>query len=137
MKRAIQTALTGWAIVTALILFQFLWTYSRYGFSGFQTFMQEAVFTHIPITLASVILTWLLAGFLLWLFLTGKVNSGSALTWAGFFLCAFLYLNVLRERVRYGDIDYYTQAAFALVTGTPLPDTYFYPPLWATLLSFL
>jgi uncharacterized membrane protein len=43
----------------------------------------------------------------------------------------------LRERVRYGDIDYYTQAAFALIRNQPLPDTYFYPPLWATLLSFL
>ena len=137
MKRAIQTALAGWGIITALILFQFLWTYSRHGFGGFQIFMQEAVFTHIPITLASVIIAWLLAGSLLWLLLTGRLNRATALAWAGFFLCAFLYINVLRERVRYGDIDYYTQAAFALVRGTALPDTYFYPPLWATLLSFL
>lgn len=137
MKRAIQTALAGWGFVSALIFFQFLWTYSRHGLPGFGIFMQEAVFTHIPITLASVIITWLLAGYLLWLLLTGRLNKGTALTWSGFFLCGFLYLNVLRERVRYGDIDYYTQAAFALVRGTALPDTYFYPPLWATLLSLL
>ncbi|MDQ2692819.1 MAG: glycosyltransferase 87 family protein, partial [Chloroflexota bacterium] len=137
MHRTIRVALLVWAVITAVVLLQFLWTYSRYGFGGFQAFMQEAVFTHIPITLASVILTWLLTGFLLWLLLSGKLYRATALTWAGFFLCAFLYLNVLRERVRYGDIDYYTQAAFALVSGTPLPDTYFYPPLWATLLSFL
>ncbi|HSL27788.1 MAG TPA: glycosyltransferase family 87 protein [Anaerolineales bacterium] len=137
MKRAVQTALAGWGIVTALILFQLLWTYSRHGSAGFQTFIQEAVFTHIPITLASVSITWLLAGLLLWLLLTGRLNRASALTWSGFFLCTFLYLNVLRERIRYGDIDYYTQAAFALVGGSSLPDTYFYPPLWGTLLSFL
>jgi hypothetical protein len=82
-------------------------------------------------------MTWLLAGFLLWLFFTGTITKETSLKWAGFFLIAFLYLNVLRERVRYGDIDYYTQAAFALTQNIPLPDTYFYPPLWATLLSFL
>ncbi len=99
--------------------------------------MQEAVYTQVPITLASVILTWLLAGLLLWLILTVKITKATALTWAGFFLLAFLYINILRERVKYGDIDYYTQAAFALIKHKPLSDTYFYPPLWATLLSFL
>jgi hypothetical protein len=99
--------------------------------------MQEAIYTHIPISLASVAMSWLLAGFLLWLIYMGKITKTTGLGWTGFFLIAFLYLNVLRERVRYGDIDYYTQAAFALVKRNPLPDTYFYPPLWATLLSFL
>ena len=137
MTRSIRNTLIGWGLITALIIFQFLWTYSRHGVAGFDAFMQEAVYTHIPITLASVVITWLLAGFLLWLILAGKLTKGTSLKWAGFFLIAFLYLNVLRERVRYGDIDYYTQAAFALVQNNPLPDTYFYPPLWATLLSFL
>jgi hypothetical protein len=99
--------------------------------------MQEAVYTHIPIALTSAAMTWLLAGFLLWLLFTGRITKATSLRWAGFFALAFLYINVLRERVRYGDIDYYTQAAFALVRNNPLPDTYFYPPLWATLLSFL
>ena len=137
MRTTIRYALLSWGAMTALILVQVTWTYSRHGLSGFQAFMQEAVYTHIPITLTSVAITWLLAGFLLWLLLAGKITRATVLTWAGFFLCAFLYLNVLRERVRYGDIDYYTQAAFALVGNTPLPDSYFYPPLWATLLSFL
>jgi hypothetical protein len=137
MTRTIRNTLIGWGLITALIILQFLWTYSRHGFAGFDAFMQEAVYTHIPITLASVALTWLLAGFLLWLVHTGKITKATVLTWVGFFLIAFLYLNVLRERVRYGDIDYYTQAAFSLIRRQPLPDTYFYPPLWATLLSFL
>ncbi|HMB24254.1 MAG TPA: glycosyltransferase family 87 protein, partial [Anaerolineales bacterium] len=87
--------------------------------------------------LASAALTWLLAGFLLWLIFTNRITKDTGLFWAGFFILAFLYINILRERIRYGDIDYYTQAAFALIKNEPLPDTYFYPPLWATLLSFL
>lgn len=137
MARTIRNALMIWGGITGLIIFEFIWIYSRHGFAGFESFMQEAIYTHIPITLASVALTWLLAGFLLWLLHTGKITRDTILHWAGFFLIAFLYLNILRERVRYGDIDYYTQAAFALLENQSLPDTYFYPPLWATLLSFL
>ncbi|HEX6034531.1 MAG TPA: glycosyltransferase family 87 protein [Anaerolineales bacterium] len=137
MNRTIRNTLIGWGLITVLILLQFIWIYSRHGFAGFDAFMQEAIYTHIPITLAAVALTWLLVGFFLWLILAGRFTKQTSVKWAGFFLIAFLYLNVLRERVRYGDIDYYTQAAFALVKNSPLPDTYFYPPLWATLLSFL
>jgi hypothetical protein len=137
MTRTIRNALIVWGAITGLIIFEFIWIYSRHRLAGFEAFMQEAVYTHIPITLASVAMTWLLAGFLLWLIFTGRLTKATTLSWAGFFMIAFLYINILRERVRYGDIDYYTQAAFALVNGTPLPDSYFYPPLWATLLSFL
>ena len=137
MTRIIRNSLICWGIITGLIVFEFLWIYSRHGLGGFEAFMQEAVYTHIPIALTSAAMTWLLAGFLLWLIFTGRVTKATGLGWAGFFILALLYINVLRERVRYGDIDYYTQAAFALVRNNPLPDTYFYPPLWATLLSFL
>ena len=137
MTRIIRNFLICWGIITGLMIFEFLWIYSRHGLPGFEAFMQEAVYTHIPIALTSAAMTWLLAGFLLWLLFTGKITKATSLRWAGFFALAFLYINVLRERVRYGDIDYYTQAAFALVRNNPLPDTYFYPPLWATLLSFL
>jgi hypothetical protein len=137
MRRTIRNALIGWGVVTSLIIFEFIWIYSRHGFDGFQAFIQEGAYTHIPTTLASVALTWLLTGLLLWLIFTGRITKTTSLTWAGFFIIAFLYINILRERVRYGDIDYYTQAAFALIRNQPLPDTYFYPPLWATLLSFL
>jgi len=137
MTKAIRNALIGWGVITGLIIFEFVWIYSRNGLGGFQAFMQEAVYTHIPITLASVAATWLLAGFLLWLIFTSRLTKATSLSWVGFFAIAFLYINILRERVQYGDIDYYTQAAFALIEGTSLPDTYFYPPLWATLLSFL
>lgn len=137
MTRTIRNALIGWGVITGLIVFEFIWIYSRHGLAGFQPFMQEAIYTHIPIALASAALTWLLAGFLLWLIFTNRITKDTGLFWAGFFILAFLYINILRERIRYGDIDYYTQAAFALIKNKPLPDTYFYPPLWATLLSLL
>src|SRR5688572_22274983 len=137
MTRAVRNALLCWGAITGLIILQFMWVYSRHGLAGFQVLMQEAVYTHIPITLASVALAWLLTGLLLWFLLAGKITKANVLPWMGFFIVAFLYINILRERVRYGDIDYYTQAAFALINQQPLPDSYLYPPLWATLLSLL
>ena len=48
-----------------------------------------------------------------------------------------IYLNILRERFRYGDYAYYIEAATALLKHQALPDTYFYLPLWATILQFI
>jgi hypothetical protein len=137
MTKTIRNALIGWGVITSLIIFQFIWLYSRHGLKGFAAFMQQSAYTHIPIALASAAMTWLLAGLFLWLIFTGRLTKATAITWAGFFSVAFLYINVLRERIRYGDINYYIEAAFAMADGKRLPDTYFYPPLWASLLSFL
>jgi hypothetical protein len=46
-------------------------------------------------------------------------------------------LNILRERFRYGDYQYYLEAATALMNNQPLPDTYLYLPLWATILQYI
>ncbi len=137
MPKAIRNALYGWAVITFLVSAESLWIYTRHGRDGFQAFMQESPYTNIPITLAAVAIAWLLVGVLLWGLLTGRITKGTSISWLGFFLVSFSYLNILRERVRYGDIDYYIQAAFSLSNHQPLPDTYLYPPLWATLLSFL
>ncbi len=137
MSKAVRNAFIGWIITTLLIIAESTYIYARHGSDGFNAFMQEAPYTNVPIALASAAIAWLLVGFLLWLILAGKITKTTILGWSGFFFIAFSYLNILRERVRYGDIDYYTQAAFALVDHEPLPATYLYPPLWATLLSFL
>ncbi len=137
MSRAIRNALICWGIVTFFVIAESVWIYARNGLDGFQSFMRESPYTNIPITLASVAIIWLLVGGLLWLIFAGRITKTSLLSWIGFFIIAISYLNILRERVRYGDIDYYIEAAFALFKHQPLPDTYLYPPLWATLLSFL
>src|SRR5262249_17357736 len=45
-----------------------------------------------------------------------------------------LYLNLLREREHFYDLNDYVVAARALHEHQPLPPRYLYPPLWATLL---
>ncbi len=65
------------------------------------------------------------------------MDRGNAVSVAGFFIVCWVYLNVLSERVRYGDYGYYFDAATRLHNGQPLPPTYFYLPLWATLTQFL
>ncbi len=132
-----RKALIAWAAVTLLILAQCIWIYSRNGAAGFQAYVQDSPFTFIPFALASAGMVWLLAGLLLWLIHTHRINSANLFSWAGFFLVAVSYLNILRERVRYGDIGYYIEAAFSIFRHQPLPDTYIYPPLWAVLLSLL
>jgi len=81
--------------------------------------------------------TWLLGGLFLYLLSARKFNLNNALTWAGFFLVALVYLNLLRERPEYGEVEFYIEAAFNLARGKALPNEYFYPPLWATLLAWL
>jgi hypothetical protein len=73
----------------------------------------------------------------LYLLANEKINKENLWLTAGFFLVMFVYLNILRERFRYGDYHYYLEAAIALSNGQPLPDTYLYLPLWATLLQFI
>jgi hypothetical protein len=137
MTRTIQKALIIWVVLTFLILAESIWIFTRHGLSGFQAFMQAGPYTNIPLTFASVALLWILIGLLFWLLLNGIITRNTLAHWAGFFMIAFSYLNILRERVRYGDIDYYFQAASNLFNHLPLPASYLYPPLWATLLSFM
>lgn len=136
-SKVFRNALTIWALVTFLILAQCIWIYTRNGWNGFQAYVQESPFTFIPLALASAGFVWLLAGLLLWLIHSNRINKANLFSWTGFFIVSISYLNILRERVRYGDIGYYIEAAFKIFGRQPLPDTYIYPPLWAVLLSFL
>lgn len=129
-------ALLAWGGTTLLVMASILFIGLRWGAEGFAVFIQDWQYTHLPTTLTSVAIAWLLVGLFTYLLTTGKINAGNALTWTGFFLIGLTYLNVLRERFRYGDIDYYIQAATRLFENRPLPDNYLYPPFWATLLNF-
>jgi len=136
-KRILSIPLIIWGGITFFVLVSILFIGMRWGSQGFEVFIQDWPLSHLPTTLASVAITWLLGGFFTYLLAARRFNEGNVLTWTGFFLIGVNYLNVLRERFRYGDIDYYIQAAKRLLKNQPLPDTYFYPPLWATLLKFI
>lgn len=137
MNRALRTAFRYWVVVTLLVIASLIAIYLRNGMTGLNLFIQEWPLSNLAVTLAATALTWLLAGALLYLLANEKINKGNLWLTAGFFLVMFIYLNILRERFRYGDYHYYLEAAAALANGQPLPDTYLYLPLWATLLQFI
>ena len=130
-------ALLIWGSITLLVLLSILLIGLRWGAEGFKIFIQNWTLSHLRTTLASVAISWLLVGLFLYLLAAKKINAQNALTWTGFFLTGLAYLNILRERFRYGDISYYIQAATRLYNNQPLPRSYLYPPLWATLLEFI
>jgi len=137
MRSAFQNTFRIWVVVTFLVLVSVLAIYLRNGMVGLNLFIQEWPLSNLAVTLASASLTWILAGALLYLLANEKINKDNLWLTAGFFLVMFLYLQILRERFRYGDYHYYLEAATALANGQPLPDTYLYLPLWGTLLQFI
>lgn len=137
MKRALQTSFIVWIALSALILASVAAIYLRNGETGLNLFIQQWPLSNLTVTLEATAYTWLCAGAILYLLANNKVNAENAFFVAGFFIVILLYLNVLRERFRYGDYQYYLEAATALMNNQPLPDTYLYLPLWATLLQFI
>jgi len=136
-RKPFAIALITWAGITLLVITSILFIGLRWGMEGFQKFIQVGDFTHLQTTLASAVITWLLAGSFVYLLFSQKIAKENVITWIGFYLVAFLYVNVLRERYRFGDISYYIDAATRLANNQPLPDTHFYMPLWASLIKFL
>jgi hypothetical protein len=137
MRRSTRIALITWAAITLLVAASLLVIYARLGMDGFSLFIQQPPLINLPVTLASVALLWLSVGVLLFLLQTQRVNISNLPSVAGLFLTCWVYLNILSERFRYGDYTYYLDAATSLYRNQPLPGSYFYPPLWATLLQFL
>ncbi len=137
MTRTARTAFLAWAVITLLIAASLLAIAWHLGAAGFSFYIQQPPLINLPVTLASVALLWVSAGALLWLVQSGRVHRSDALSVSGVFLVLWLYLNILSERFRYGDYQYYLIAATRLFNHRPLPGSYFYPPLWATLTHFL
>ena len=123
--------------MTFLAAAQLIAIYLRNGMPGLNLFIQEWPLSNLAVTLASTFVTWTLLGSLFYLLANEKINKNNLWLTVGFFLVMFVYMSILRERFRYGDYHYYLEAATALVNGQPLPDTYLYLPLWATLLQFI
>ncbi len=137
MTRAARAALWVWAALSLLIALSLLVIYLRLGSDGFAIFIRQPPLINLPVTLASVTLMWLSVGALLLLMQSGRITGANLFSIAGFFLLTLVYLNFLSERFRYGDYTYYWDAATAMYNNQPLPGSYFYPPLWATLLQVL
>ena len=137
MKNHLRNAFAAWYVITALVTASLIAIYLRNGAKGFHLFIQQWPLSNLVVTLAATFLTWLLLGILLYLFVNEKINAGNAFTVAGFFLVMFVYLNILRERFRYGDYAYYIEAATAMLQHKTLPNTYLYLPLWAAILQFI
>jgi hypothetical protein len=137
MTRAARTALIIWAAITLLIAASLVLIYLWLGSDGFSVYIQQPPLINLPVTLSSVALLWLSAGALLWLIQSGRVDRASLLSVGGFFFVCWVYLNILSERFRYGDYQYYLDAATQMYNKQPLPASYFYLPLWATLLQFV
>jgi hypothetical protein len=137
MKYSLQTTFKSWIGISLLVIASLTAIYLRNGATGLGLFIQQWPLSNLAVTLASTALTWALTGTLLYMLANEKIKAGNIWITAGFFLVMFVYLGILRERFRYGDYHYYLEAATALANGQPLPDSYLYLPLWATLLQFL
>lgn len=137
MTRAARIALFLWAAISLLVAASLWVIFLRLGTDGFAVFIKQPPLINLPVTLASVSLMWLSAAALLYLVQAQRVTFANVLSVGGFFLVCWVYLNILSERFRYGDYTYYLDAATSMYLNQPLPGSYFYPPLWATLLQFL
>jgi hypothetical protein len=135
MTRTSRIALYTWAAITLVVAASVLMVYLLRGANRFDAVIQTGPLTNLTITLFSVAATWLLAGFFLFLLSTNRIDKNNLFKWAGFFIVAFVYLNFLRERPEYGDVEYYARAALDLYSGKHLPPEYFYPPFWANFLE--
>lgn len=137
MNHSLRTAFRSWIGLTLLVLASLVVIYFRNGMEGLNLFIQQWPLSNLVVTLLSTAFTWLLLGALIYMWANEKINAGNVFLVAGFFLVLFVYLNILRERFRYGDYAYYMEAATALLNNQHLPDTYLYLPLWATLLQYI
>jgi len=90
--------------------------------------------SNLDVTLACVLLSWLTFGALLFT-LRPPCSPERVLSSVALQLLAFAYVNVLRERVEFGDVFDFVHAAQNLARGEHLHARYLYPPLYATLLE--
>ena len=137
MKHSLQTAFKLWIGITLLVITSVVAIYLRNGMEGLNLFIQQWPLSNLVVTLEATVYTWFCAGAILYMLANDKVNAGNVFFVAGFFIVILLYLNILRERFRYGDYQYYLEAATALMNNQTLPDTYLYLPLWATILQYI
>lgn len=97
--------------------------------------LHEGPHTDLTVTLLCVALAWGLLGALLVALERRPWNAERVASLVCFALLALLYLNILRERTEFDDLNDYVRAAEDIASGRALHYRYVYPPLLATLLS--
>jgi hypothetical protein len=135
IKATAGVAWMAWEFLSVLVALSLALVYVWKGQDGFNVVLVTGPFSKFWLTFLSVLIAWLLGGLALWLVKNGYFNSGSALTWVGFFSVSLLYLNLLRERLQYGDLTSYILGATNLYNGQPFDRLYIYPPFFAMLLK--
>ena len=89
----------------------------------------------LGITVLYVSISWLLIGLLLTQIAAKRIGMHNIIEVIGFYLIAFIYLNILRERTGYLDVHDYIKAAQNILMGEPLHRRYIYPPFWAVCIT--
>jgi hypothetical protein len=130
-----KLALIAWHAISVFFLLASLAVYLVKGARAFDILISDVPHSEYYVTLLATLIVWLLAGAFATMLRFGMFNQDNVILWGGFFIVALVYVNLLRERVTYGDIDFYVEAALALHKGKPLPDTYLYPLLWVSVLE--
>jgi len=122
-------------VITALAISYISIIFALKGKDGFKTIFQKGPISDVPMTIFYVVVAWLLFGSILVLLQKIELTKVNLIVYSAFFINAFLYLNILREKINYGDFWDYINAAVNLSLREPLTQRYLYPPFWATLLQ--
>lgn len=84
----------------------------------------------------SLSFTWLAIGGVLFFFSQNRYLTRSNIIFViTYFALSLLYLNILREKLNFGDIQDYSNAVLNLIQMEPFHQRYIYPPMWASFLS--
>lgn len=121
-----------WSLVTVFVIGITIWLNHR---GILDMFVRPGPHSILGQNMMAALIVWLLFGLTIVLIHTEKLTRENTLTYAGFLLVSLLYINLLRERTEYGDLEYYLDAATQLYKNRPLPNGYLYPPFWAAVLE--
>ncbi|NCB39672.1 MAG: DUF2029 domain-containing protein [Erysipelotrichia bacterium] len=122
-----------WAAITTLFALCCFTLYLNSGWEGFFLFSQTGPLSIREQTFACVAICWLTLGGAILSLLKSGLKPERCVAVLISALILFLYVNILRERIQYGDVDDYVRAAADLQSGTPFHARYLYPPLLATI----
>lgn len=133
LGRGVSRAWRCWLAITACFFVFVILALSVGGMCTLRRCAQSDPLSIAAQTFACVGLVWLAVGVALCLLQYRNVRVRYGWHVVCSFVLLALYLNVLRERAQYADVQDYVQAAFDLGSGHSFHIRYLYPPFLATL----